>query len=158
MPTIYLETFIKAPPQIVFDLSRSVDLHKASMAHHREEIIHGTANGLMNKGDFVTWKARHLFQNRKLKVHITDLETPHFFVDEMAEGDFEKFRHEHRFETVNEGTLMIDKFYFESPFGIVGRLFNKVFLQKYMTRLLTERNKEIKRIAETDLWKQYLHQ
>lgn len=62
MPLIYLETFIKAPQQIVFDLSRSVDLHKSSMLKHKEEIIDGVSSGLVNKGDTVTWQAKHLFK------------------------------------------------------------------------------------------------
>jgi ligand-binding SRPBCC domain-containing protein len=68
----------------------------------------------------------------------------------MIEGDFKKMYHEHHFRTVNNGTLMIDNFYFETPFGIFGKLFSLLYLKKYMTRLLQERNKEIKRIAESN--------
>jgi ligand-binding SRPBCC domain-containing protein len=156
MALIRLQTFIKAPNQIVFDLSRSVDLHKLSMKHHKEEIIAGVRHGLMKKGDKVTWQAKHLFVIRKLKVTITELEAPTFFADEMVEGDFKTMRHQHHFKQVQNGTLMTDHFYFESPFGIVGKLFNAAFLKGYMTRLLLERNTEIKHVAETDLWKQYL--
>ena len=156
MPTIYLETTIKASPSIVFDLSRSVNLHKASMTHHREEIIDGVCRGLMKKGDTVTWKAKHLWQNRTLNVKLTELEAPHFFADEMIKGDFKKMRHEHQFKKVENGTLMIDRFYFETPFGILGQFINFLFLKRYMTRLLEERNKTIKQIAETNQWKQYL--
>ena len=156
MALIRLQTFIKAPNQIVFDLSRSVDLHKLSMKHHKEEIIGGVRHGLMKKGDTVTWQAKHLFAIRKLKVTITELEAPRFFADEMVEGDFRVMRHQHHFKQVQNGTLMTDHFYFESPFGIVGKLVNAAFLKGYMTRLLLERNNEIKHVAETDLWKQYL--
>ncbi|HEY0042718.1 MAG TPA: SRPBCC family protein [Flavisolibacter sp.] len=156
MAVIHVETFIKAPVEIVFDLSRSVDLHKSSMAHHKEEIIAGVSKGLIQKGDTVTWQARHLFRTRKLKVGITELTAPTFFADEMLEGDFRKMRHEHYFKSLKGGTIIVDHFCFESPFGILGKLVNIIFLKKYMTRLLLERNKEIKRIAETDLWKQYL--
>ena len=156
MPEICLTNYIKLPVDVVFDLCRSVDLHKSSMAHHKEEIIAGVSKGLMEKGDTVTWQARHLFRTRKLKVGITELTAPTFFADEMLEGDFRKMRHEHYFKSLKGGTIMVDHFCFESPFGILGKLVNTIFLEKYMTRLLLERNKEIKRIAETDLWKQYL--
>lgn len=151
MPLIHLQTFIKAPVETVFDLSRSVDLHTSSMAHHKEEVIAGIATGLMKKGDTVTWQARHLFQVRKLKVMITEMSTPAFFADEMLEGDFKKMRHEHYFQAQNGGTLMIDKFYFETPFGWLGKLVNLVFFKQYMTRLLLERNKELKQTAENFL-------
>ena len=156
MPLIHLETLIKAPQEVVFNLSRSVDLHKSSMKHHNEEIIDGLSAGLMKKGDTVTWQATHLFKARKLKVIMRELKTPDFFADEMLEGDFKQMRHEHLFEAGNGGTLMIDKFYFKTPFGILGTHVDVLFLENYMKRLLLERNKQIKKIAETNLWKQYL--
>lgn len=156
MPLILLQTIIKAPQKIVFDLSRSVDLHKASMTHHKEKIIEGICSGLMAKGDTVTWQAKHLWQSRTLTVKLTELEAPYFFADEMVKGDFSKMRHEHEFKEIAEGTLMIDRFSFETPFGISGKLINSLFLKHYMTKLLKERNNTIKQIAESNLWKQYL--
>lgn len=156
MPIIHIETFINASPQTVFDLSRSVDLHKASMTHHREEVIDGLQTGLMGKGDTVTWKANHLFKTRSLKVRITQLNAPKFFVDEMIEGDFKKMRHEHEFKAVNGGTLMIDRFSFEAPFGIIGKLVSFLFLKHYMTTLLSQRNNTIKKTAESTRLNQYL--
>ena len=64
MPFIHLTTFIAAPPERVFDLSRHVSLHKQSMARNREEIIAGVRSGMMNKGDSVTWQAKHLFKKK----------------------------------------------------------------------------------------------
>lgn len=149
MALIRLETFINASPQTVFDLSRSVDLHKASMKHHAEEAVDGIKSGWMNKGDTVTWQATHLFKTRKLKVRITAMEPPLRFVDEMVEGDFKMMRHEHVFQPMNSGTMMTDRFLFASPFSIIGKAFDTLFLKRYMTRLLRERNTEIKRIAES---------
>lgn len=149
MPLIYLETLIKASPQTVFDVSRSVDVHKTSMLHHNEEILGGVANGLMNLNDTVTWRARHLFKSRTLQVRITAMNPPHFFCDEMLQGDFKKMKHEHYFKQVDDGTLMIDRFYFSSPFGVLGKLVNAIFLRNYMTQLLRRRNKEIRKIAES---------
>lgn len=156
MPLIQLETFIKATPRVVFDLIRSVDLHKTSMTHHQEEIIDGVRQGLMSAGDTVTWRAKHLFLRRTLKVKLTECNPPAFFADEMMEGDFKTMRHEHHFKEMDNGTLMVDKFFFESPFGIIGKLVDALFLKAYMTRLLLERNKEIKCIAEGHLYKQFL--
>ena len=157
MPLIYLETFINAPFEVVFDLSRSVDIHRSSMTKYSEEVVDGVSGGLVNEGDTVTWQAKHLLKKRRLKVKITEMKAPSFFADEMVEGDFKKMRHEHYFKSINEGTLMIDKFYFELPFAIFGKLINRLFLKNYMTRLLKERNKEIKRIAEKNLWNQYIN-
>jgi hypothetical protein len=70
MPVIHLTTIIKAPIQRVFDLSRSIDLHKESMAHTNERAIAGKTNSLIERGESVTWEAKHLLKKRYLTVAI----------------------------------------------------------------------------------------
>ncbi len=57
---------------------------------------------------------------------------------------------------MNEGTLMTDIFEYESPLGILGKFADKLFLEKYITRLLTERNRVVKEFAESHKWKELL--
>jgi hypothetical protein len=83
MSTIHLTTFIAAPIQRVFDLSRSISLHKISTAHTNEEAIAGVTSDLINKNETVTWKAKHLFKTRLYTSIISEMQSPHFFVDEM---------------------------------------------------------------------------
>lgn len=59
MPTIYLSTFILATPAIVFDLSRSIDLHQISTKQTQERVIAGRMSGLIELGESVTWRAKH---------------------------------------------------------------------------------------------------
>lgn len=66
----------------------------------------------------------------------------------MVSGAFKSFKHEHIFQQENNKTLMIDKFYFQSPFGVFGKLANVLFLNRYMTNLLTTRNAFLKEKAE----------
>jgi LmbE family N-acetylglucosaminyl deacetylase len=73
MPTLHLTTFIAASPEVVFDLSRSVEVHKKSMARHKEQAVAGTRYGLMEVEDTVTWKAKHIFKTRILRVKITGM-------------------------------------------------------------------------------------
>ena len=156
MPFIHLTTFIAAPAERVFDLSRSVSLHKYSMSRYDESIIDGTISGLMDKDQTVTWKARHLLKNRTIKVKISQLERPAYFLDEQVQGPFQMMKHEHYFKPIENGTIMIDQFWFEIPRGMLGRLINRLYLEKYMVRLLNERNEIIKKVAEGNQWKQYL--
>jgi len=154
---IHITTFIAAPIKRVFDLSRSINLHKISTSKTGEEAIAGTISGLINKDEEVTWKAKHLFKTRIFTSKITDMQMPDFFCDEMIKGDFKRFKHEHFFKTVSNGTIMIDKLDFESPYGSIGRMVNKYFLKKYLENFLTERNKVIKNYAETEKWKAILN-
>jgi ligand-binding SRPBCC domain-containing protein len=156
MPTIHLTTFIQAPADRVFDLSRNVDMHKQSMARHQEEAVAGIRFGLVEKEDTITWKAKHLFKTRMLRARITDMKKPQMFVDEQAEGDFKMMKHEHHFKPCENGTIMIDLLQFETPYGSLGKFFNTVYLTRYMKKLLEQRNKMIKEFAEGDKWKKLL--
>ncbi len=153
MPTIHLTTFIAAPVERVFDLSRSVDVHKKSMAHTNEQAVAGIVSGLVNQNETVTWKAKHLGKMRVMKVKISSMLAHQSFTDEMVSGDFKEMKHEHHFKPIQNGTLMIDLFSFESPYGKLGKIINYIFLQRYMKKLLERRNQAIKEFAESDKWK-----
>ncbi len=157
MPKIELTTEIHASISICFDLSRSIDLHKISTAKTREEAIGGTTSGLINLGEYVTWQATHFGLKQKLTSKITVFESPFYFRDEQIKGIFKSICHDHKFEQVGEKVIMIDIFEFEAPYGIIGRLLNKLVLTNYLRNFLIERNNIIKDYAETDKWKLILN-
>jgi ligand-binding SRPBCC domain-containing protein len=158
MPTIHLTTFIAAPVERVFDLSRSIELHKKAMARTGEQAVAGTTMGLIGLNETVTWKAKHLYKTRIMKVRITEMKPPYSFTDEMVEGTFRSMKHEHHFKPIENGTLAIDFFNFETPYGALGKMINNVFLRRYMERLLEQRNQMIREYAESDKWKFILQQ
>jgi hypothetical protein len=45
------------PREELFDLARSIDAHKDSMAQSREEAVAGVMSGLISLGQEVTWRA-----------------------------------------------------------------------------------------------------
>ena len=71
-----------------------------------------------------------------------------YFVDEMEEGTFKSFKHEHSFVEKDGKTVMIDTLNYETPFGIFGLLFDKILLKKHLTHFIIERNKVLERLAE----------
>lgn len=150
MPRIILQSHIKAPIELVFDLSRSIDLHKISTAHTNEEAVAGKTSGLIELGETVTWRARHFGIYQQLTTKITEFDAPFFFVDEQQQGIFHSFRHEHHFKEENGITVMKDIFDYVSPLGFLGKLADTLFLKKYMTRLLISRNQTIKDFAESE--------
>ena len=156
MPRIEIRTEIKADKKLVFDLSRSIDLHKISTQHTNEEAIAGKTSGLIGLNEYVTWKARHFGITQKLTSKITEYKYPEYFSDEMIKGAFESFKHQHKFSDLKNGTLMLDIFDYKSPFGILGKLADRIFLKNYMIELLETRNTMIKEFAESEKWKQVL--
>ncbi|MEE1897655.1 SRPBCC family protein [Flavobacterium rakeshii] len=148
MPVITIATFIAAPIQVVFDLSRSIDLHKLSTIQTNEVAIAGKTSGLIGEGESVTWRARHFGFYQVLTSKITFFDSPNKFTDEMVNGAFKSFVHQHYFEDKNGVTVMIDVFDYESPLGLLGKMANGLFLKQYMKRLLEKRNQTIKEFAE----------
>ncbi len=157
MPTIHLTTFIAAPVARVFDLARSIDVHKQSMTKHKEEAVAGIRFGLIEKNESVTWKAKHLFKTRFLRSEIIDMKKPDMFIDQQVKGDFKMMKHEHHFKPCENGTIMIDLIEFEAPYGSFGKLFSKLYLTRYVKNLIEHRNKSIKEFAESEKWRRFLN-
>jgi ligand-binding SRPBCC domain-containing protein len=149
MPVIVLRTRIVAPPARCFDLARDVELHQRSTAASRERAVAGVTAGLLGAGDEVTWEATHFGVRQRLTSRITEFDSPKRFVDEMVRGAFARFRHEHQFLSVPDGTEMVDIFDYTAPLGPLGWLADGLFLRRYMTTLLRERNAYLKRAAES---------
>ena len=156
MPIVRLEINISAPIERVFDLCRSVEVHVRSTAQTQEKAVSGVASGLLGLGDTVTWEATHLGFRQQLTSQITVCEPPDFFQDQMLRGAFSAFTHDHYFSAGNGVTLVKDRFEFESPFGLIGVLVDRVFLAEYMRQFLKMRLEVVKQIAESDEWRKYL--
>ena len=156
MPTIHLTTFIAAPLERVFNLSRSVSLHKISMEHVGEEAVAGTISGLINIDDTVTWKGKHLFKTRFFTSKITEMKPFEKFTDKMIKGDFKSFEHQHFFKAADNGTIVIDIINYETPYGWLGKLVNKLYLNSYLEKLINHRNNVIKEYAVSEKGKALL--
>ncbi len=157
MPIIKIELTVNAPVERVFDLARCIDLHEATMLKHKEKAIGGVTKGLIEMGESITWEATHFGIKQKLTSKITAFERPKHFRDSMVEGAFGRFDHDHFFEQRSELTLMKDTFDYDSPLGILGKIADALFLEKYMREMLTERNQIIKTIAESEDWRKFLN-
>lgn len=148
MPIIIHKQFVNAPIQVCFDLARNVDIHLKTTAKTKEKAVGGVTNGLLNAGDSVTWEATHFGIRQKLTAKVIYMQQPAEFIDIMVEGAFKSFTHTHRFVEVKDGTLMIDIFEYNSPFGPLGIIADKLFLYRYMESFIINRAKEIKKLAE----------
>ncbi|MET3028279.1 SRPBCC family protein [Flavobacterium sp. UW10123] len=148
MTTINLITKINAPKQIVFDTSRNIEIHQQSANPSKEKAIAGVTSGLINLNETVTWRGKHFGFYLTHKSRISAMNLYDYFVDEIEKGKFKLFKHEHFFEEENETTIMKDKLQYETPFGIFGKLFDILFLEKHLTNFLLERNKILKEVVE----------
>lgn len=131
------------PKPELFDLARSIDAHTDSMARSREEAVAGVRTGLISLGEEVTWRAWHFGVPIRMTSRITQMEAPDFFVDEQVKGPFRRFRHVHEFGEDSEGTTMVDRVEFAAPFGLLGRVVEKLVLARYLRALIEARNRHL---------------
>ena len=150
MTTINLITKINAPKKVVFDLSRNIDVHKNSASKTKEKAIDGVTSGLINFNETVTWRGKHFGFYLKHKSRMTAMDFYDYFVDEMEKGKFKSFIHEHTFVEKDGKTVMIDNLNYETPFGIFGKLFDRILLKKHLTNFIIERNRILKELAENE--------
>lgn len=159
MARIVVRTLVSAPPERCFDIARSVDFHRWSFADTGERTLAdggAVTRGLLGLGDRVTWEARRLGRRHRLTSRITVFDRPRVFVDEMERGAFARLRHEHRFEAAAGGTLVTDEFEFAAPWGVLGRVAERVLLTRYMRRVLEAHAAKLREACEGEGWREFV--
>lgn len=74
---------------------------------------------------------------------IVEWEPPHKFVDLQLRGPYKVWRHEHRFETRDGGTLISDTINLALPLGLLGQLAYKIKVQSDVREIFVFREKKI---------------
>lgn len=149
MVIVQTQIEIAAPIELCFNLARDIDVHTQTVwKHTKEKAIRGTTAGPIGFNENVTFEATHLGVRQTLTSMITEYKEPFLFVDEMQQGAFKRLKHVHEFEQQGNLTIMKDTLYFEAPYGLVGKIVEKLVLKNYMRRFLEHRNRGLKNLAE----------
>ena len=109
----------------------------------------GITQGHIELGEQVTWQARHFGFKFQMTSRITEMNRPSRFVDEQLDGPFRHWRHVHSFQTEADGTRMVDRIEYQAPFGPLGHAVDRLFLNRYLTNLIAQRNDFIKQAVES---------
>ena len=147
MEKIRLATWIDAPVERCFLLSLSIDLQVASP----RKKAGGVLNGLVREGETVTFQ-RGYFGVQRHTTRIEALRPYSYFRDVMVSGPFRYFEHDHHFAAMDDGTRIRDEIRFSASWGPLGR----ILARRRLAAFLIERSAVIKRVAESDEWRQYL--
>ena len=147
MTTIKITTHYFASIETVFDTNRNIDIHQQSASKTKEVAIAGTTSGLINKNETVTWKGKHFGFYITHQSIISEMDFPTYFVDEQLKGKSKSFKHQHFFEQKENYVEVRDLLEYETPFGIFGKLFDKILLKRHLTDFITDRNTVLKHSA-----------
>jgi hypothetical protein len=146
---IIVETYVETSLEKCFDAASDIDLHTRTVWRHtHEEAIDGVKHVLIHLGESVTFKATHFGIRQKLTSKIVEYDRPNLFVDEMQKGAFKRMKHTHEFKQQGKGIVMKDILEFQSPYGIVGILFDVIVLKYYMKKFVKDRNNQLKIFLE----------
>ena len=151
MTKITIKTVINSTIEDVFNNARNIDLHVRTMRKTNEQAIEGKTSGLISLGESVTWTAKHFGIKLYHKSLITEMKFPNYFIDKMVKGHFKTFEHRHTFNKISESsTMMTDIIEYQLPFHVFGVIIDKIFLKKYLTKILTKRTLDLKKITENN--------
>ncbi len=148
MTTMVIETRIVAPADVCFDLARDVDAHVRTTASTGERVVLGRTSGLLELGDSVTFEAVHFGLRLRLTSRVVELERPRRFIDEMVAGPFASLRHVHDFLPEGTATLMRDTLVWTSPLGGLGRIADRLVIERHMRAFMITKQSALKAEAE----------
>ena len=146
---------IQAPIERCFALSTHLAVVERELGMHPVE---GRIHGLVTAGDTVRWEGMQLgFVNYHVSLIVPETwDPPNFFQDRMIAGRFRTFEHDHRFVESTNGTFVDDCLRFTMPLGWAGGLVGRAILVPHILGLMRRRFALLKRLAETEEWRDYL--
>lgn len=154
MAKVVEQIVITAPIDQCFDMARNIDYHSVTVwKHTNEKAIEGKVTGLIEEGESVTFEARHFGIRQRLTSKVKEMKRPYYFIDEMQKGAFAHMIHKHEFKEISGGTLMMDILDFRSPYGLIGLIFDKFVLERYMKAFVKHRQHQLKKLIEANFEK-----
>jgi ligand-binding SRPBCC domain-containing protein len=70
---------------------------------------------------------------------ISTFDPPHCFVDQQLNGPYSFWHHTHRFEEVQDGTLLSDEVRYLMPFGPLGELVHNLVIKRQLKAIFAHR-------------------
>jgi ligand-binding SRPBCC domain-containing protein len=144
---------IIAPIERCFLLSTSIEMVARTIGMRP---VAGKTRGLVVADDRLEWRGWKFGLPQRHETLITKYAPPNFFQDTMASGRFRTFQHDHEFTEIGGQVLLKDTVRFSLPFGVAGRVVGKQVMIPHIRGLVQRRFALLKRIAESEEWREYL--
>ena len=77
---------------------------------------------------------------------ITHIKDKKYFVDEQRKGPYKMWHHEHILLETDNGIIMKDIISYIPPFGILGKILNKLFIKRQVSEIFNYRTEVLKKI------------
>ena len=118
------------------------NLQAITPAWLRFEIITPTPITI-SKGTFIDYRIGWRGAPVRWRTQILRWEPPHLFVDVQRRGPYRLWHHTHSFAPHGSGTLMQDVVRYSLPFGVLGRIVQRMFVRRDLESVFDYRAKRI---------------
>ena len=126
------------------------NLKKITPPHMGFHILSISGGARMYAGQIIRYKVNVLpMMTMHWVTEITHVREPFFFVDEQRVGPYTLWHHQHHFEEVPRGVMIIDEVNYAIPFGMLGRLANQLFVQREVNSIFDYRHKILEGMFST---------
>ena len=71
----------------------------------------------------------------KWVTEITQVIRNSYFIDEQRFGPYSFWHHKHFIKEIDNGILMDDVIHYKIPFGLIGKIFNKIYVQNKLDKI-----------------------
>jgi ligand-binding SRPBCC domain-containing protein len=146
---IYLFNFVQQLPIPVKEawdfFSSPLNLAKITPSTMKFKVISDyTVDTKIYPGMIITYKVSPILGIKMdWMTEITHAKEQEYFVDEQRFGPYALWHHEHHFEAIKGGVKMTDILNYAIPYGAVGRLSNKLFVERKIKKIFSYREKAI---------------
>jgi ligand-binding SRPBCC domain-containing protein len=124
----------------------------AAIAPPGQRVVRVEGDFPVREGDEVRLFVRQLPLpvTQRWRVRIARVVEPTLVVDELLEGPFARFRHEHRFADLGDGrTRLTDAIDYELPLGVLGRIADRLVVGRIIARTFRQRQELTRGLLET---------
>ncbi len=102
----------------------------------------------MREGALIDYRIRLHSIRLRWRTRIAVWEPPHRFVDDQITGPYRLWRHEHCFESRDNGTLCLDRVQYAVPGG---PLVDRLFVRRDVEKIFEFRSKKLLELFQADL-------
>ena len=82
----------------------------------------------------------------KWVTEITQVIRNSYFIDEQRFGPYSFWHHKHFIKEIDNGILMDDVIHYKIPFGFIGKILNKVYVQNKLNKIFKYRENKLNEI------------
>lgn len=108
------------------------------------DIISTQQSNVMYPGMIIAYKVAPVLNIKMTWVtEITHVKDEEYFVDEQRQGPYKMWHHEHKIYEIEGGTMMEDLITYSPPFGLIGRIANRIFIRKQIENIFEYRRKAV---------------